>query len=55
VSSRKIAEQLGWRPKRSMEDAARDLCRAFRNGLLPNSVDDDRYFNVRTLKKLALC
>jgi nucleoside-diphosphate-sugar epimerase len=54
VSSRKIADKLGWAPKRSIEDAVRDLCRAFRNGLLPNSFDDDRYFNVRTVKKLAL-
>lgn len=54
VSSRKIAEKLGWQPKRSIEDAVRDLCKAFRDGRLPNSFDDDRYFNVRTIKKLAL-
>ena len=54
VSSRKIHEHLGWEPKRSIEDAVRDLCRAFREGLLPDSVDDDRYFNVRTVKKLTL-
>jgi nucleoside-diphosphate-sugar epimerase len=54
VSSRKIAETLGWRPRRSIEDAVRDLCRAFRAGLLPNSLTDDRYFNVRTVKTLAL-
>lgn len=54
VSSRKIAEKLGWQPRRSIEDAVRDLCRAFRDGLLPNSLDDDRYFNVRTVKALAL-
>ena len=54
VSSRKILKRLGWAPKRSIEDAVRDLCRAFHNGLLPNSFDDDRYFNVRTVKKLAL-
>ncbi len=54
VSSRKIAEKLGWKPKRSIEDAVRDLCKAFRDGKLPNSFDDDRYFNVRTIKKLGL-
>lgn len=54
VSSRKILEQLGWKPKRSVEDAVRDLCHAFRDGLLPNSLDDERYFNVRTVKSLAL-
>ena len=54
VSSRKIAEVLGWRPKRSIEDAVRDLCAAFRAGALPNSMTDERYFNVRTVKSMAL-
>jgi len=54
VSSQKIADKLGWTPKRSIEDAVRDLCHAFRDGLLPNSLDDDRYFNVRTVKALSL-
>jgi nucleoside-diphosphate-sugar epimerase len=54
VSSKKIEERLGWRPRRSIEDAVRDICHAFREGLLPNSLDDDRYFNVRTIKALSL-
>jgi nucleoside-diphosphate-sugar epimerase len=54
VSSRKIAEQLGWKPKRTIEDAVRDICRAVRDGRIPNSMDDDRYYNVRTVKKLQL-
>jgi nucleoside-diphosphate-sugar epimerase len=54
VSSRKLAERLGWAPTRSIEDAIRDLCRAFRDGLLPGSLEDDRYFNVRTVKALSL-
>ena len=54
VSSRKIADELGWRPKRSIEDAVRDLCRAFREGRLPNSFDNPQYFNVRTVKGKAL-
>lgn len=54
VSSKKIDEKLGWRPSRSIEDAVRDICNAFREGLLPNSLDDDRYFNVRTIKTRTL-
>ena len=54
VSSRKIANKLGWKPKRSIEDAVRDLCKAFRAGKIKNSFDDDQYFNVRTVKALAL-
>ena len=44
---------LGFAPKRTIEDAVRDLCRAFRDGMLPNSFDDDWYYNVRTMKKLG--
>lgn len=51
VSSKKIAEKLGYTPRRSVEDAVRDLCKALKAGKLPNSLDDDRYVNVRYLKK----
>jgi nucleoside-diphosphate-sugar epimerase len=55
VSSRKIAERLGWRPKRSIEDAVRDLCRAFKTGKFKtNTLADDAFINVKTVKKLGL-
>jgi nucleoside-diphosphate-sugar epimerase len=53
VNSDKVRRVLGFEPKRSIEDAVRDLTRAFRNHLLPNSFDDDWYHNVRTMKKLG--
>lgn len=53
VSSKKILDILGWEPARSIEDAVRDLCVAFREGKLPDSFDDDKYFNVRTTKQLV--
>jgi nucleoside-diphosphate-sugar epimerase len=53
VSSKKILDILGWEPQRSIEDAVRDLCVAFREGRLPDSFDDDKYFNVRTTKQLV--
>jgi nucleoside-diphosphate-sugar epimerase len=53
VNSDKVKRVLGFEPKRSIEDAVRDLARAFRNHLLPNSFDDDWYFNVRTMKKIG--
>ena len=53
VSSKKIAERLGYVPKRTIEDAVSDLCRAFKAGRLPNSLTDDRYVNVNTVKKLT--
>src|SRR5205085_2642368 len=50
ISSRKIAERLGWKPKRTIEDAIRDLCRAFKAGKFPDSLTNDNYVNVRTVK-----
>ena len=52
VNSDKITRVLGFRPKRNIEDAVRDLCKAFKAGKLPNSMQDTSYFNVRRLKQL---
>jgi nucleoside-diphosphate-sugar epimerase len=52
INSDKIRRVLGYRPKHTVEDAVRDLCKAFKEGKIPNSFDDTRYFNVRTMKVL---
>jgi len=52
INSDKIKKTLGFTPKHTIEEAVRDLCRAFRDGKIPNSFSDDRFYNVRTLKKL---
>lgn len=52
INSDKVRRALGFQPKFSIEDAVRELCGAFKQGLLPNSFDDDWYFNVRRLKRL---
>jgi nucleoside-diphosphate-sugar epimerase len=51
INSDKIARVLGFKPKNTIEDAVRDLCAAFAAGKLPNSMTDDSYYNVRTLKQ----
>jgi nucleoside-diphosphate-sugar epimerase len=53
ISSGKIEKELGYKPRRSVEDAVADLCRAFRTGKFKNTLDDSRYFNVRTMKSLT--
>src|SRR5262249_16428546 len=50
INSDKIKRVLGYSPRRSVEDAVRDLCQAFRAARRPNSLEDDRYFNVRRMK-----
>ncbi|NQU61399.1 MAG: SDR family oxidoreductase [Rhodospirillales bacterium] len=52
INSDKIKRVLGFEAKRTIEDAVRDLCQAFRDGKLPNSMGDDTYYNVRTMKAL---
>jgi nucleoside-diphosphate-sugar epimerase len=54
VSSEKIKRELGWTPKRTIEDAVVDLCRAFRAGKIPNPLTDIRYYNVKTIQASGL-
>jgi len=54
INSDKIARKIGFKPKRGIEDAVRDLCRAFRAGKLPNSMIDERYHNVKVLKRIRV-
>ncbi len=53
INSNKIFRVLNFKPKYSVEDAVTDLCNAFRDGKLPNSFDDNKYFNVRTMKSIG--
>lgn len=50
INSGKILRILGFIATRTIEDAARDLCGAFKAGKLPNSMTDERYYNVATMK-----
>lgn len=52
INSDKITRALGFKPKHTIADAVRELCWAFRSGDIPDSMNDDRYFNVRRLKRL---
>src|SRR5580692_3384008 len=46
INSDKIKRALGYAPRHTIEDAVRDLCNAFRDGRIPDSMNDDQYFNV---------
>ncbi|HYD71401.1 SDR family oxidoreductase [Azospirillum sp.] len=52
INSDKIRRAIGFEPRHTIEDAVRDLCKAFKAGKLPDSMTDDWYFNVRRLKAL---
>jgi nucleoside-diphosphate-sugar epimerase len=54
VSSEKIERELGFAPRHTIEDAVRDLAAAFKAGRVPNSMTDDRYYNIRRMQRLNL-
>jgi len=54
VTSEKIERVLGYVPKRTVEDAVRDLCGAFRAGKIPNPLEDIRYYNVKAIQASRL-
>ncbi len=50
ICSDKIKEELGFVPKRTIEDAVSDLIDAFQSGKLPNSMTDVNYFNIKAMQ-----
>lgn len=53
ICSKKIERELGFKPRKTIEDAIRDLVRAFKLGQLPDAMTDPRYYNVKVMQKLA--
>lgn len=54
VSSRKIKDELGYEPRHTIQEAIMDLKAAFEAGLLPDSMKDIRYFNVKLMQDVKL-
>ena len=54
ISSNKIQKELDFSPKFGVEDAIKDLKLAFEKKLLPNSLSDDVYFNIKRMEKIKL-
>ena len=54
VSSRRIRSELGFTARRTVEDAIVDLKSAFAAGKVPNSMTDDRYYNIKRMQMLNL-
>jgi nucleoside-diphosphate-sugar epimerase len=54
ISSEKIKRELGFVPKRTIENAVDDLVAAFGAGKIPNSMTDMRYYNIKTMQALKL-
>lgn len=54
ISSEKIKRELGFVPKRTIEDAVRDLVVAFKEGKLPNPMDNINYYNIKAMQAIGL-
>jgi len=52
INSDKILRALGFKAKRSLEEAVKDLCLSFKKGLINKSFENDLYYNVRRLKNI---
>ena len=54
ISSKKIFEKLNFKTKLTIEDAILDLKKAFDKKLLKNTLDDENFFNIKKMQKLAI-
>jgi len=54
ICSKKIEAELGFHPRHTVKDAILDMQWAFKRGWIPNSMDDDRYYNVKTMRHIKL-
>jgi nucleoside-diphosphate-sugar epimerase len=54
ISSKKIKKILNFEPEKTISDAVNDLKLAFKKDLLPNSLTDEKYFNIKKMQSLNL-
>jgi nucleoside-diphosphate-sugar epimerase len=54
ISSKKISKLLGFIPKRSIDEAVKDLIYSFREKILINTFDDDNFYNIKKMQKVKL-
>ena len=54
ISSERIRDHLGFTPSHSIDNAVEDLKTAFSGGLVPGSLTDEKYYNVKVMQALSL-
>lgn len=52
VSSKKIAKELGFKAKHTLEEAIGDLMLAYKRGQISNALTDKRYYNIKMMQEL---
>ena len=54
ISSEKIRHELGFVAQHSIREAVVDLVEAFEQKKLPDSLSDERYFNIKRMQNISL-
>jgi len=54
ISSEKIKRELNFVPRYTIEDAVRDLIAAFKADRFDDSINNPKYFNIKTLKQKVI-
>lgn len=54
ISSQKIKVELGFVAKHTIREAVEDLCHAFDKNLLPDSFNNEMYYNIKRMQNLDL-
>lgn len=54
ISSERIARELGFRPKHTIEEAACGLVQAFADGRLPHPLTNSFYYNIKRMQEIKL-
>jgi nucleoside-diphosphate-sugar epimerase len=54
ISSDKLKRELGFSAQHSVDDAIMDLVKAFKDGRIPNSMTDNKYYNIKVMQALNL-
>lgn len=54
IDSSLIKRELGFEAKKDIAYGVRELCNAFGRGLIPDSMNDPRYYNIKTMQLVGL-
>jgi nucleoside-diphosphate-sugar epimerase len=54
IDSTLIGREIGFVAKRDVATAVRDLCEAFQRGMVPDPMNDPRYYNIKTMQLAGL-
>jgi nucleoside-diphosphate-sugar epimerase len=54
IDSTLIGREIGFVAKRDVATAVRDLCAAFESGMVPDPMNDPRYYNIKTMQLVGL-